>query len=177
MKQVNDSKDIYNFSKSYTQAEFGKLIGIEQSAVSGLVRRGVINSGDPVGAWILSYCAHMREIAAGRQSHDGKGLDLVSERAKLTASQNERVEMQNAVTRREYGPIEALEFSLSDLMTRLAAKLDTIPGKIKLNSDKLTADDIEVAATVIAEARNDIATWNIDWFDDGGNTKNEALAD
>jgi len=112
----------------------------------------------------VAYIRHLREQAAGRA---GTGdLDLVAERAKLAKVQHERIEMQNAVTRREYGPIDALEFGLTDLMVRVASQLDTIPGKVKIASDKLTAADLDIVTGIIAIVRNDIASMEINWFDD-----------
>jgi len=132
--------------------------------VSDMKRRGVIADGQTLGEWLHKYCAHIREIAAGR-STNGE-LDLATERAKLAKEQHERIAMQNAVTRRELGPIAALEQGLSDCMARVAAKLDTIPGKLKLGNDKLNADDLDRVTAVLADVRNDIASMDIDWFDD-----------
>jgi len=111
------------------------------------------------------YIAQLREQAAGRAT-SGE-LDLATERAKLAQEQRIRIEMQNDITRREYGPIEALEVGLTDVLVRVASKLDTVPGKLKIKSDKLTADDIAVVELVLAEVRNEIADMEIDWFDDG----------
>lgn len=112
----------------------------------------------------VAYIRHLREQAAGRATTGD--LDLATERAALAREQRIRIEMQNAVTRRELGPIDALEFGLTDLLVRVAAKLDTIPGKIKIASDKLTAADLDIVSAVIAQVRNDIAGMDIDWFDD-----------
>lgn len=112
----------------------------------------------------IAYIRHLREQAAGRATNTD--LDLASERAALAREQRIRIEMQNAVTRRELGPIDAIEFGLTDLMVRVAAKLETIPGKIKIASDKLTAADLDIVSGVIAQVRNDIAGMEIDWFDD-----------
>ena len=140
------------------------LIGVSEKSVSDIRSRGVIELGQSLGEWLKLYCAHLREQAAGRA---GTGdLDLVAERAKLAKVQHERIEMQNAVTRREYGPIDALEFGLTDLMVRVASQLDTIPGKVKIASDKLTAADLDIVTGVIAAVRNDIASMEINWFDD-----------
>jgi phage terminase Nu1 subunit (DNA packaging protein) len=112
----------------------------------------------------IAYIRHLREQAAGRATTGD--LDLATERAALAREQRIRIEMQNAVTRREFGPVEAIEFGLTELMVRVASQLDTIPGKVKKASDKLTASDIDIVASVIAEVRNDITSLHIDWFDD-----------
>jgi phage terminase Nu1 subunit (DNA packaging protein) len=121
----------------------------------------------------IAYIRHLREQAAGRATTGD--LDLATERAALAREQRIRIEMQNAVTRREFGPVEAIEFSLTELMVRVASQLDTIPGKVKKASDKLTASDLDIVASVIAEVRNDIASLQIDWFDDKNSDEEDGI--
>jgi phage terminase Nu1 subunit (DNA packaging protein) len=164
LSNVIDIKSIFDISKPCLQKEFAALIGVSEMAVSNLIQRQVIISGQTLGEWLTRYCAHIREQAAGRAT---KGdLDLATERAALARSQRERIDMQNAITRREFGPIEALEFGLSDVLVKVASQLDTIPGKLKRASDKLTADDLDRVAGIIASVRNEIAAMEIDWFGD-----------
>jgi phage terminase Nu1 subunit (DNA packaging protein) len=153
-----------DFTRPCSQRFFANMIGVSDQAVSDMIRRDVIVSGQPLNVWLKTYCSHLREQAAGRAATGG--LDLATERAKLAKVQHERIEMQNAVARREYGPIDALEFGLTDLMVRVASQLDTIPGKLKIASDRLTAADLDIVTGVIAMIRNDIASMEIEWFDD-----------
>ena len=95
-----------------TQAIFGEIVGISQPAVSVLQKRGTLPEGGTLGAWIEAYCANLREQAAGRQSEVG-GLDIVQEGAALKREQRIRLELQNAVTRGEYAPIDALGDALA----------------------------------------------------------------
>ncbi len=164
MSDIIELKHVFDLSKPCTQAEFASLIGVTQQAVSDMQKRNVIAAGEPLGTWLIKYCGYIREFAAGRATNGD--LDLATERAKLAKEQHERIAMQNAVTRREIGPIAALEQGLSDCMARVASKLETIPGKLKLTNDKLTADDLDQVSTVLADVRNDIAGMNIDWFDE-----------
>lgn len=123
----------------------------------------------------FAYIRHLREQAAGRATNGE--LNLADERAKLAQQQTIRIEMQNAVTQREYGPIAALEQGLSDAMARAASQLDTIPGKLKMSSDKLTSADLNLVSSVIAEVRNSLADLEIDWFGDKHQTENDNLDD
>jgi phage terminase Nu1 subunit (DNA packaging protein) len=159
---ITDLKNIIDISKPCLQKDFAALINVSEKTVSELRGRGIIKDGQPLGEWLKRYCDHMREVAAGRAT---KGdLDLATERAGLAREQKIRIEMQNAITRREFGPIEALELGLADVMARVASHLDTIPGKLKLASDKLTAEDLNLVAGIIAKVRNEIAGTDIDWF-------------
>jgi len=147
-----------------SQKQFSNLIGVSENAVSGLVRRGVIVSGQSLGEWLHLYCSHIREQAAGRATLGE--LDLATERAGLAREQRIRLEMQNAVTRQEYGPIVEMEFGLSSVMSMIGKKLDSIPGEIKKQSNVLTAVDLDVVAKIIVVVRNDISDLRINWFGD-----------
>ena len=59
-----------NLDTTCTQAQFGELVGISQPAVSDLLTREVIQPGATAGAWLIDYCAHLREQAAGRGADD-----------------------------------------------------------------------------------------------------------
>lgn len=164
MNKGVDMKTVFDVSASCLQKEFAELIGVSERSVRDMVKRQVIGSGQNLKAWLHRYCSHLREQAASRAAKGG--LDLAGERAALAREQRIRIEMQNAVTRREYGPRDEMELGLSDLMARVAAKLDTIPGKLKIASNKLTADDLNLVASVIANVSNEIANTEIDWFGD-----------
>ena len=143
-----------------TQQAFGELVGISQPSVSDLLSRGVLLPDQPAGAWLRAYCAHMREIAAGRATTGD--LDLATERAGLAKAQREKIEMQNAVTRKELAPTYMLEAVIAAAGTRAAAILDAIPGAIRRRNQALTAADIETIASEIAKARNIAAGMTLD---------------
>lgn len=138
-----------------SQQDFGDLVGITQQAVSALAARGILRDGDPLSAWLLAYCEHLRMIAAGRGG-DG-GLELASERAALARAQRDKIEMQNAVTRRELAPSRLVRDLLAGAAARVARILDTIPGVLKRRMPGATAEDIAVVSDIIAKARNAIA--------------------
>ena len=154
-----------------TQKEFGEFINISQQAISDFDRRGVMGSGMTYRDRLDKYLDHIREQAAGRATLGD--LDLATERAGLAREQRLRLQMQNAVTRREYGPIIEMELGLADVLTMIGSKLDTIVGKLKKQSDILTADDLVIVAEVVAVVRNDIADTAIEWFDDDNGDDDE----
>lgn len=116
-----------------TQAEFGDLIGVTQSAVSDLVRRGVIQREGkgriPVASALLAYCAHMRGIAAGHTSDDGD-LDLTAERARKAKEEADRLEMENALRRRQLLDRADVDAAMSGAFARVRARLLNVPSKI-----------------------------------------------
>jgi phage terminase Nu1 subunit (DNA packaging protein) len=147
-----------------TQAAFGRLVGISQQAVSDLLRREVLRTGQPAGVWLECYCAHLREQAAGRAA--AGELDLAAERAALAREQRDRIAMQNAVTRRELAPVATLEMALATMGRKVAAVLESIPVNIKRRSKNLTAEDIAIITGEINRARNIAAAAQLE-EDDG----------
>lgn len=151
------------------QGDFGQLVGISQQAVSDLVRREVLLPGAVAAIWLHQYCAHLREQAAGRAA--AGELDLAAERARLARAQSERIEMQNAETRRESAPVVLLELAVATIGRKVAAVLEAIPVKIKRRSKNLTAEDIEIITAEINKARNIAASAQFDLEDPDGSKR------
>lgn len=142
-----------------TQSAFGEMVGISQPAVSDLLSRGIIRQGQTGCEWLHAYCANLREQAAGRA---GTGeLDLVEERAALARAQREKIEMQNAVTRRQLAPVTLLQEVLSTVGRQIVAILDAVPVQLKRRSS-LGVEDIEFVARELIKARNLAAAIKLD---------------
>jgi phage terminase Nu1 subunit (DNA packaging protein) len=114
-------------AEAVSQERFGALVGVSQQAVSEQIRAGVLPEGAPLGEWLLAYCHHLREQAAGR-SADG---ELARERARLAREQADRVAMENAQSRREVAPIATLEVVLGKLAGDVASTLNGLIPRIK----------------------------------------------
>lgn len=142
-----------------TQAQFGDLVGISQPAVSELLRRQVLSENGTAGEWLQSYCAHLREVAAGRGGENS--LELAAERARLAREQADKIAMQNAVTRGELAPARLLEEVLAKAGARAARILETIPGEIRRRVPQLTSDDIGAVTRIVAKARNIAAAMSL----------------
>ena len=134
-----------------TQSAFGEMVGISQPAVSDLLSRGVITAGQPVGEWLKAYCHHLREQAAGRAA--AGELDLAGERAALAKAQRERIEMQNAVTRKQLAPVTVIEEVLARVGRQIVGILEAVPVHLKRRSN-LSAEDLDFVAREIVRARN-----------------------
>lgn len=147
--------------KSGTQAEFGRLIGVSQQAVSDMISRGVLAQGASIGDWLLAYCENLREVAAGRAS-TGE-LDLMQERARLAKEQADKVAMLNARLRRELAPVWVLEIALAGVARQVAGVLEAIPVKLKRNSDTISTKDLDFITREIITARNLAASVEFNW--------------
>lgn len=149
-----------DLTQQVTQTTFGELVGISQQAVSDLMARGVIVQGQAAGEWLKAYCAHLREVAAGRLA--GDGFDLATERARLAREQADKIAMQNAQTRRELAPAYLLEEVLAKAGAKVAGILEAIPGQVRRRLPSLPASEIDAIESEIAKARNVVASISLD---------------
>lgn len=149
-----------NLDHQLKQSEFGALVGISRQAVGDLQSRGIIEPGMSGAEALLAYCGHLRIVAAGRLA--AGDLDLAEERAGLAKAQRERIEMQNAVTRRELAPVVLLEEVLAKAGSKVAGILDAIPGMIRRRNSALTSGDLEMISGEVARARNIAAALTLD---------------
>lgn len=150
---------MFDLSSQVSQQAFGGLVGISQPAVSELISRGVLVNGGTVGEWLIAYCAHIREMAAGRATNGD--LDLATERARLASEQADKVAMQNAIMRREYAPVSLLAHSVAKTGRQVAVILEAIPVQLKRRSS-ISIEDLEYITTDIVKARNLAANMRLD---------------
>lgn len=147
-----------------TQKDFGLLVGISQPAVSDLISRGVLFDGDTTGNWLLAYCDNLRMQAAGRGG-DAAGA-LTAERARLARAQAEKIEMQNAVSRKELAPVALLEQVLATTGTKAKRILATIKGELRRRFPSMSATDMQAVDTIIGKALGQIASMSLSVADD-----------
>lgn len=144
-----------NLSLTGSQSDFGELVGISQQAVSDLSARGVLSVGAPLGKWLIEYCGHLRETAAGRAT-DGT-IDLPTERALLARAQREGQELKNEVLRGTYAPIELLTDVLASASQAVVDRLEQIPADLRRVCPDLPHAARDVVMAEIASARNEMA--------------------
>lgn len=164
-----------DITQPVTQEQFAALVGISQQAVSELVAREVLLRNSSLGEWLTAYCTNLREQAAGRASANGS-IDLVAERARLARAQAERVEMENAVTRKELAPVTLLTEVLARTASEIAAVLEALPVQLKRTTTTMSQRDIEVMTAEIARARNVAAAidLNLEDLDDAGDSESDS---
>lgn len=143
-----------------TQQEIAEHLDLSQPAVSQLMEQlGIDYRNTPIGEIRILYIRRLREQAAGRAALGD--LDLAGERAALAKAQRERIEMQNAVTRKELAPVALIEEVLTRAASKVAGLLDAIPGMVRRRVPSLSADEIELITTEVARARNTVASMSL----------------
>jgi phage terminase Nu1 subunit (DNA packaging protein) len=143
----------FDLSSPMTQADFGRLVGVSQPTVSGLVTSGVLSPEDTGHLWLLAYCARLREQAAGRAS-DGD-LDLVQERAALARAQRIAQELKTSVARGEYAPIGLLGDVLAAASSAVVDRLDGLEGLLRKTAPDLPEEARSAILNALAGARNE----------------------
>ncbi|WP_313603941.1 hypothetical protein [Comamonas jiangduensis] len=137
-----------------SQAEFAQMVGVSEASISKRVSDGVLTRGECVHAWLVAYCEHLRDQAAGRLG-ETLGLDLVQERAGLARAQRESQELKNAVARGEYAPIGILADVLALASSAIVDRLDQLEGQLRKACPDLPEEARQVILRVIADARNE----------------------
>ncbi|MGE0310034.1 MAG: terminase small subunit [Lautropia sp.] len=143
-----------------TTATFGELVGVGERKVRDLVEREILRQGATLDRWLLDYCAHIREQAAGRAGHNDAGL--TSERARLAKEQADRLEMQNRITRRELAPVSLIEEVLAKAASEVAGIFDGIPGGIRRRAPDIPTETLSWVVEEINRARNRVAALRLD---------------
>ena len=143
-----------------SQSEFGELVGITQQAVSDLQRRGVLRVNVTGHTWLLAYCEHLREEAAGRA-----GV-LADASAALKIAQRQEVELRLAVKRGEFAAIGDLERAIAGVGRRVVAILEGIVPAIKRRMPSADPEILTLVGAEIVRARNEAATMSLSAIDD-----------
>lgn len=131
-----------------TQAAFGELVGVSQPAVSDMVTREVLTPGQTAGQWLLAYCAHLREQAAGR----GADGELAFQRSELARVNRERAEIKLALERQQYAPVALIEQVLATVGRGIVGVLEPLHIELHRQCPALTPEDIKHIQTAVSRA-------------------------
>lgn len=137
-----------SLDRALTQGEFAALVGITQQAVSDLQRRHVLRTDVTGAAWLLAYCEHLREQAAGRAGQ------LAEARAALDNERREEIAMRNAVKRREFLPAVMIAQVVALAGRQIAGILDGVVPAVRRRWPDISAEQLRVLETEIVRARN-----------------------
>jgi phage terminase Nu1 subunit (DNA packaging protein) len=137
-----------------TQAEFGRLVGVTQPAVSALMSRGVIRPNGTALEWLNSYITHLVEVAEERGSAGGE-LDLPQERAALARSQRVAHDLRNQESLSAYAPTEVLEHALCAVREAMVSRFDEAIEGLSRNCPDLPDEALIVVRGVLSSARKE----------------------
>lgn len=148
-------KAVEALSRHGAQSELAELIGVSEGRVSQIMSDGIVERGQPLLFQLRQYCAWLREVAAGRQSEELGGLDLVQERAALAREQRHGIEIKNSVARGEYAPIGLLSEVLASASQSVVERFDQLPAALRKTCPDLPEAARDQVMGLIANARNE----------------------
>lgn len=135
-----------------TAAVLADWLGISAQAVNKHAREGVLlrcNNRYDLKVSVAAYCAHVREVAAGRGG--AAQSNLTAERARLAKVQADSYELKNAVTRGELVEVADAERAWSDTLRTVRSCMLAVPSRVRQRLGHLTIADVE---TIDFEVRN-----------------------
>lgn len=142
--------------RKITQEQFGELVGVTQQAISKLAAKGVFEPGGTAQQWLLSYCEHLREEAAGRSA------ELMIERTRKEKEQADKLADERKIRRKEHVPVYLLTESMSSIARQVVSMLEALPVKLKKET-KIKIAHIKIVEREIVGIRNAIVKVNPDW--------------
>lgn len=152
---------VIDTENAVSQAEFGRIIGVSQQAVSKMLVAGVLDEGGALGDWLLAAFGHLREQAAGRQTST-PGLSLADERAQHARVKRQREMMRLSAELGEWAPMGTLTEALAKATAQIATVLEGIPASLQCNHPDLTPKQLDEIRATINQARNIAAAASID---------------
>lgn len=128
-----------------TTEALARLLGVTDRLIRELARKGIIvRTGR--GAYELEksvsgYCAHLREIAAGRGGQ-AAGATLAVERARVAKEQADGLGRKNALARAELVEAVAVRDEWSAVLRVFRAGMLAVSSRVQQRLGHLTAHDI-----------------------------------
>jgi len=115
-----------------TQAYCARLLGISERRFRELRDEGVIPDADKgdydIEKIVPVYCAHLREVAAGRGGGEGQAIKS-TEDARLQRARADKAEMEAAEMRGQLVPVEQIAGSVHSAVIIMKTRLGAVPAK------------------------------------------------
>ena len=142
-----------------TRRALGGHLGLEQTAVGDLYRKGVVTAEMTLAQARLAYLAHLREQAAGRRGEaaDGQVLDLVAERARLAAAQADGQLHRNALAVRQSIPVDEVKWAWANMTMNFKEKVRAVHVVAMTRVPNFTAEQARALKVLTDEACVELA--------------------
>jgi len=146
-----------------TQKQFAEHVGLSQQSIGALVKEGALDlkHGD-IDRARLQYCAHIREIAAGRSTPNAE-YDLVEERARLAHHQANIAALDEKVKAGELIPAGVVLEAWQNIFSNVRARLLAMPTALAGTCVNATREEVSASAMkIIRQALSELSE-NVDY--------------
>lgn len=129
------------YADTVTVAELADLLGLSTRTVKDLAARGVLprtaRGRYDLKASVQNYTRSLRDSAALRGGDDA----TTAARRREAEARAEKVELQNARTRREFVPAAEVERRWSEILRDVRARMLAVPARVRARLGHLTSTD------------------------------------
>jgi phage terminase Nu1 subunit (DNA packaging protein) len=138
--------------------ELADWLGVSERAVTGYVQKGILTRSGR-GKFMLresvrAVATHFREAASARGA---SSAGLTRERERIAKGQADKLEMQNAATRREMLPAKLVADEWAAILRLVRSRMLAAPSRIQQQLGHLSAHDLDVIDREIRDALEEAA--------------------
>lgn len=138
--------------------ELADWLGVSERAVADYAHRGIIKRSGrgvfPLKESVRAVCHHFREAASAR---DGGTATLTAQRERIARGQADKLEMQNAATRREMLPAKLVADEWASILRLVRSRMLAAPSRIQQQLGHLSAHDLDIIDREIRDALEEAA--------------------
>lgn len=138
--------------------ELAEWLGVSERAVADYAHRGIITRSGravfPLKESIRAVCHHFRETASARGATSG---GLTAQRERIAKGQADKLEMQNAATRREMLPAKMVADEWASILRLVRSRMLAAPSRIQQTLGHLSAHDLDIIDREIRDALEEVA--------------------
>ena len=128
--------------KKYTAAAVGRALGIGESEIKTLTRRGIIRKG--IGSdGFYDVAETAREIISMLREPEARkrSADYQSEKARLARVKRQSAEYDLAIREGTLHRTEDLELAISTILVRFKSRIRSIPARVSPQVAKMTSQE------------------------------------
>ncbi|MFK8251962.1 hypothetical protein [Ancylobacter terrae] len=142
-----------------TADELARVLGVAPRTVRELAARGLVVRVSARGRYdlaasVATYCAHLREQAAGRGGDAQAGLTV--KKARLTKALADQAEMKRAAMLGEMVSAAAVTAEWSGIFRRLRARVLAVPSRVQQGLPFLKPHDVDVIDAELRQALDEL---------------------
>lgn len=138
--------------------ELAEWLGVSERAVADYAHRGIITRSGraifPLKESIRAVCHHFREAASARGATSG---GLTAQRERIAKGQADKLEMQNAATRREMLPAKLVADEWASILRLVRSRMLAAPSRIQQQLGHLSVHDLDIIDREIRDALEEAA--------------------
>ena len=138
--------------------ELADWLGVSERAVADYAHRGIITRSGrgvfPLKESVLAVCHHFREAASAR---GGGTATLTAQRERIAREQADKLEMQNAATRRELLPAKLVADEWASILRLVRSRMLATPSRIQQQLGHLSAHDLDLIDRELRDALEELA--------------------